>query len=74
MEYLLPIPPANTSELVKRAYTHGLARIAVGLTLCDLRQLQAGVKRGDLIYERDLNMPGHWWHWYPIITIQEDMT
>lgn len=66
-KHTFPAAPATSSPLVKEAYRQGLARIRVGLTKRDLRQLHAGVKRGDLAYVQDLNLPGHWMRWQPVV-------
>ena len=72
-DLLFPDPPADASPIVRRAYTEGLARIAVGLTAEDMRMLRRGVRRGELWYGPDPTFH-HQWHWLPVVEpIAEDI-
>lgn len=61
----MPNPPTGCSALVREAYQGSLSRIRCGLTDRDVRQLRAAVRRGELCYRQDLNMPGRWMQWLP---------
>ena len=56
-------PSVGASELVCKAYSGRLSPIAIGLTDKDRRALRAAVKRGELVYRQDLNLPGKWMYW-----------
>ena len=45
--------PAGSSKLVREAYSKGVSAIRFGLTKADIRKLNAGVKRGDLMVTRN---------------------
>jgi len=64
--------PDDASPLVKEAYTRGLSPNRVGLTQSDRRQLRSAVRRGDLVYHRNLNLPGNWWLWEPAFQEREE--
>ena len=68
---LYPTPPTGASQSVQEAYHKGLSRNRIGLTSTDLRMLQRGVRRGDLVYQADLNMPGKWMYWIPVVYVEQ---
>ena len=61
-----PEPPADASVLVREAYLRGLSSTRVGITAADRRSLNAAVRRGDLVYQQNLNMPGRQMRWVPV--------
>jgi len=68
--WVAPTPPKGASAIVRGLYAgkyaQGLSPNREGLTKKDRRVLAAGVRRGDLIYRRDLNLPGRQMFWIPV--------
>lgn len=55
------------SDLVKEAYTSGIATIRVGLTNADWKALRRGIRRGELVLVHNPNLPGNWRYIVPVV-------
>ena len=64
---IYPKAPDGVSDLVKEAYTQGIACIRVGLTDADWKAIRRGIRRGELALFQDVNVPGNWRYIVPVV-------